>query len=106
MENNLERARRNALDKVRIIAQTNVCESNYIKDLQSAIEHDLLSGFSLRAINKLRPADYSNLPDIVSPQYVQSALHSYDDVSLGEEMLIIAEVLQNINTHPQTEIDF
>lgn len=106
VENNLERARRNALDKVRIIAQTNVCESNYIKDLQSAIEHDLLSGFSLRAINKLRPADYSNLPDIVSPQYVQSALHSYDDVSLGEEMLIIAEELQNINTHPQTEIDF
>ena len=106
VENNLERARRNALDKVRIIAQANVCDSDYIKDLQSAIESDLLSGFSLRAINKLRPADYSNLPDIVSPQYVQSALHSYDDVSLGEEMLIIAEELQNINTHPQTEIDF
>lgn len=105
-ENDPERAKRNASDKVRIIAQTNVCDSDYLSDLKTAIERDSLAGFSLRAINRLRPAEYGKLSEIVSPQYVQAALQSYDDVSLGTEMLIIAEEIQNINTHPQTEIDF
>ena len=105
-ENDLERARRNALDKVRIIEQARVCDADYLKDLKTAIEHDVLSGFSLRAINRLRPSEYHTLTNIVSPQYLQSALHSYYAVSRGDEMLIIAEELQNMNTHPQTEIDF
>ena len=94
------------MDKVRIIARANVCDADFVADLITAIERDSLSGYTLRAINRLRPSNYDQLPEVVSPQYVQAALQSYDSISVGTEMLIIAEEIQNITTHPQTEIEF
>ena len=105
-ESDTEKTKRDALDKVRIIARAGACDSDFVEDLKTAIERDSLSGYSLRAINKLKPSEYAKLPEVVNPQYIQAALQSYDSVSLGTEMLIIAEEMQNINTHPQTEIIF
>lgn len=105
-EGDTEKTKRDALDKVRIVARANVCDPDFIADLMTAIERDSLSGYTLRAINRLRPSEYEKLPEVVSPQYVQAALQSYDSISMGTEMLIIAEEIQNITTHPQTEIEF
>lgn len=105
-EGDTEKTKRDALDKVRIIARANVCDADFVADLITAIERDSLSGYTLRAINRLRPSNYDQLPEVVSPQYVQAALQSYDSISVGTEMLIIAEEIQNITTHPQTEIEF
>ncbi len=85
--------------------QMNACDRDYLEDLMTAIQHDSLSGYSLRSINRLKQSEFSTLPDIISHEYVRDALRAYDDVSHGAEMLIIAEEIQNSITHPQTEIE-
>lgn len=100
------RTKRDALDKVRIIQQSNAVDSDYLEDLITAIEHDSLSGYSLRLINRLKPVDFATLPDLISREYVRAALRAYDNISVGGETLIIAEEIQNINTHSQTELEF
>lgn len=104
-ESEKDKAKRDAIDKVRIIIQANVCDRDYLEDLKMAIEHDSLSGYSLRAINRLKPSEFSLLPDIISKSYINAALRDYDSVSLGAETLIIAEEMQNVNTNPQTELE-
>lgn len=104
-ESENDKARRDALDKVRLIIQANACDRDYLEDLKTAIVRDSLSGYSLRAINRLKPNEFATLPSIISKAYVNAALRDYDSVSFGTEMLIIAEEMQNVNTHPQTEIE-
>ena len=104
-ESEKDKAKRDALDKVRIIVQANVCDRDYLEDLKTAIMRDSLSGYSLRAINRLKPSEFSSLPDIISKSYISAALRDYDSVSLGAETLIIAEEMQNVNTNPQTELE-
>lgn len=103
-ESEAENTRREAMERVRVIANAHVCDVDYIEDLMTAIERDALAGFSLRAINRLRPSEFATLPEVVTPQYVQDALESFDDESQISEMLIIAEEIQNVNTNPQTEL--
>lgn len=104
-ESEKDKAKRDAIDKVRIIIQANVCDRDYLEDLKMAIERDSLSGYSLRAINRLKPSEFSLLPDIISKSYINAALRDYDSVSLGAETLIIAEEMQNVNTNPQTDLE-
>ena len=101
----VETTKRKAIDKIRLLIQLRACDMDYLEDLATAIERDALAGYSLREINRLKQADFSKLPTIVSPEYVKSALSAYDNVQTGEEVLIIAEQFQNIITHPQTEIE-
>ena len=98
------KTKRDALERVRIIRGTGVCQGAYIEDLITAIEHDTLSGYSLRRINQLKQAEYALLPTIVESSYVQAALNSLDKVSNGNEVLIIAEEMQNVNDEPKLEI--
>ena len=104
-ESEKDKTKRDALDKVRLIIQTGVCDRDYLQDLKTCIMHDSLSGYSLRAINRLKPNEFATLPSIISYAYIRNALRAYDNISLGAETLIIAEELQNINTNPQTEIE-
>ena len=104
-ESEKDKAKRDALDKVRLIIQANACDRDYLEDLKTAIIRDSLSGYSLRAINRLKPSEFATLPSIISKAYVNAALRDYDSVSLGAETLIIAEEMQNVNTQPQTELE-
>ena len=99
-----EKTKREALAKVQAIIRDQALNDEYLADLQQAIRYDALSGYSLREINKLKKADYHLLPKIVSPNYISSILRHYDEISRGKEELIAAEEIQNINTHPQTEL--
>lgn len=98
------KTKRDALDKVRIIKNSGCCSRAYIEDLITAIEHDTLSGYSLRRINQLKPSEYVSLPTIVENSYIQAALNSLDNVSNDKEFLIIAEELQNINDNPKFDL--
>lgn len=99
-----DKTKRDAYAKINIIMRERACDMEYLKDLQKAIEYDALPGFSLRQINSLKRADYRKLPDMISHQYIANVLHSYDSVSQGAELLIIAEEIQNVITNPQTEL--
>ena len=104
-ESEKDKTKRDALDKVRLIVQTGMADRDYLEDLITAIKHDSISGYSLRLINRLKQKDFATLPDLISREYVSAALRAYDNVSLGSETLIIAEEMQNINTHSQTELE-
>ena len=99
-----EKTKREALQKVQIMRRNNVLDDEYLQDLEKAIHYDAVSGYYLREINRLRPADFTKLPELISSVYVRDILRRYDDISRGEEILIAAEEIQNIITHPQTEI--
>ena len=90
-ESETEKNKRDALDKIRVVIQSNLCDMEYLEDLKTAIEYDAISGYSLRQINRLKTAGYSTLPELVSREYVQKALHTYDTVLQGTETLILAE---------------
>ena len=62
-EADTEKTKRNALDKIRIMIQTNACNTEYLEDLKTAIEYDALSGYALRQINRLKPTEYLTLPE-------------------------------------------
>ena len=104
-EGDKDKTKRDALDKVRAIVKCGIVDRDFLEDLMTAIRHDSISGYSLRAINRLKKSDFDKITEIVSREYVSAALKAYDKVSLGKETLIIAEEMQNNNTHPQTELE-
>lgn len=103
VESEKDKTKRDALDKVRIIARSTALDQEYLEELKKAIELDAIAGYSLRAINRLKKADFAKLPEVVSREYVQSVLHNYDQISHGVETLIIAEEIDNRLENVQTE---
>lgn len=99
-----DKAIREALQKVQIIRRANVLDDEYLQDLETAIRYDAVSGYYLREINRLKPTQFTALPEILAPEYVQDILRHYGAISLGEESIIAAEEIQNIINHPQTEM--
>jgi superfamily II DNA or RNA helicase len=95
-ESDTEKSKRDALDKIRLIIQSNSVDHEYLEDVKTAIEYDAISGYALRQINKLKTSAYTSLPDIVSKEYVQKALYTYDHLLLGTETLILAEEIESI----------
>lgn len=99
-----EKTKRDALMKIRDMLRKQVLDEEYLQDLEKAIHYDAVSGYYLREINRLKPADFQTLPKKISSVYIQDILRRYDAISRGEEILIAAEEIQNITTHPQTEL--
>ncbi len=95
-ETDTEKTKRDALDKVRMMIQVNACNTEYLEDLKTAIEYDALSGYTLRMINRLKPAEYSSLPENISSNYIQKVLRTYDEIDQqGIETLILAQEVEN-----------
>lgn len=91
-----EKLRRDALDKIRIIIQAKACDPEYLKDLMTVIEYDAISGYAIRSINRLKPKEYHLLPELISIEYINKALRTYDNINQGVETLILAEEIENI----------
>ena len=67
----------------------------YIFDYSDEVnENDGLSGYELRFINKLKPAEYTRLPEQIDNYYIARIIDTYNHVDDGEETLILAEELQ------------
>lgn len=99
-----EKTKREALQKVQIMRRNRSLDDEYLQDLEKAIHCDGVSGYYLREINKLKPAEFATLTKIINAEYIRDILRRYDAISRGEEILIAAEEIQNITTHPQTEL--
>jgi len=102
-ENESEKQKRDALDKIRVIIQTKSCPRDYLEDLKTAIEYDAVSGYALRVINRLKPKDYSTLHEKVSNDYIQKMLQTYDTIGQGKRTLIFAEEIESDAIVPETE---
>jgi len=103
-ESDTEKIKRDALDKVRLIIEKKICDNEYLEDLRTAIELDAISGYALRLINRMKPAEYADLPDKISRVYIQKALHTYDNISHGTETLILAEEIESDNVIPNPNV--
>ena len=103
-ESNTEKIKRDALDKVRLIIEKKICDNEYLEDLRTAIELDAISGYALRLINRMKPAEYADLPKKISRVYIQKALHTYDNISHGTETLILAEEIESDNVIPNPNV--
>lgn len=89
-----EKQRIEALQKVKVMMTKQALPADYLKDLKKVIENDGLSGYELRFINKLKPAEYSKLPEQIDNYYIARIIETYNHVDDAEESLILAEELQ------------
>lgn len=89
-----EKARLEAMQKVKVMLNRKALPTDYLKDLMKVIQDDGLSGYELRFINKLKPADYNKLPDQIDEYYINRIIETYNHVDDGEESIILAEELR------------
>ena len=90
-----EKQKRDAIDKIVVMMKEKACAVSYLEDLKTAIEFDAVSGYTLRTINRMKPKEYSALPDKVSNDYIQKVLQTYDAVNQGAKTLILAEEIES-----------
>lgn len=90
-KNNIDKAKRKAYDKLRVIKASGKCDPEYIKDLQTVIEYDALSGYALRLINRIKPKEFETLPELISADFIYNILRTYDSIDEAVETLILAE---------------
>ena len=89
-----EKARLEAMQKVKVMLNRKALPADYLKDLMKVIQSDGLSGYELRFINKLKPADYNKLPDQIDEYYINRIIETCIRVDDGEESIILAEELK------------
>lgn len=89
-----EKQRIEALQKIKVMITKRALPADYLKDLKKVIENDGLAGYELRFINKLKPSEYSKLPDQIDNYYIARIIETYNHVDDGEESIILAEELQ------------
>jgi hypothetical protein len=89
-----EKTRLEAMQKVKVMLNRKALSADYLKDLMKVIQSDGLSGYELRYINKLKPADYNKLPDQIDEYYINRIIETCNHVDDGEESIILAEELR------------
>ena len=89
-----EKARREAMSKVKVMLNRKALPADYLKDLTKVIMMDGLSGYELRYINNLKPADYQKLPEQIDDYYINRIIETCNHVDDGEESIILAEELK------------
>lgn len=89
-----EKERLNAMVKIKLVSQSGLVQTDYLKDLMKVIESDGLSGYELRYINQLTAKDYAKLPKDIEQSYLDRTISRANKVDEGDEVLILAEELQ------------
>ena len=89
-----EKARLDAMRKVKVMLNRKALSTDYLKDLMKVIEIDGLSGYELRFINNLKPSDYPKLMEQIDEYYINRIIETCNHVDEGEESIILAEELK------------
>ena len=89
-----EKARLDAMRKVKVMLNRKALPTDYLKDLMKVIEIDGLSGYELRFINNLKPSDYPKLLEQIDEYYINRIIETCNHVDEGEESIILAEELK------------
>jgi len=90
-----EKERLNAMAKIKLVRQSGIVTTDYLQDLITVIESDGLSGYELRYINQLSAKDYAKLPKEIEQDYLDRIISRANKVDEGDEVLILAEELQD-----------
>ena len=90
-DNKVEKAKRDALNKINAMMKGTIVNSDYLKDLHQVVEMDGLPGHSIRFINQLRERDYATLPKEIEQGYINKVLTTASDIEEGSEVLILSE---------------
>ena len=89
-----EKIRREAMQKVKVMLSRKALPADYLKDLMKVIQSDGLSGYELRFLGQLKPADYPKLPKQIDEYYINRIIDTCNHVDDGEESIILAEELK------------
>ena len=84
-----EKARLDAMRKVKVMLNRKALSTDYLKDLMKVIEIDGLSGYELRL-----PSDYPKLMEQIDEYYINRIIETCNHVDEGEESIILAEELK------------
>ena len=90
----IEKSRRDTLDKITAITQTEILSEEYINNLKHAAEIGALSGLSMRYIRQLKPKDFSTLPRYIEPDFLDRVIKMAREVDEGTESIILSEELR------------
>lgn len=81
-----------AIDKYSHIQ--NIKNRDYYSDLKRIIQFDALTGYELRAINKMTQRDLAELPKKISQSYLNTIIHQANLADNGKEAIILSEELK------------
>lgn len=93
-DDKVDKAKRDALDKIRAMLPLGAVSGDYLNDLLKVIDMDGLSGHSIRYINNLKPKDYAKLPEQIEQNYIDRMIKTAREVDFGSEVLILSEELK------------
>ncbi len=93
-DDKVEKAKREAIDKVGAMKELGVIDKDYLSDLIEVIEMDGLSGYSIRFINNLKLKDANSLPELIGQNYINRMIKMGREVDLGSEVLILSEEIK------------
>ncbi len=93
-DDKVEKAKREALDKIKAWMSLGIISRDYLNDLKEVIDMDGLSGHSIRYINNLKLKDCDTLPEQIEQSYINRMIKVAREVDLGSEVLILSEELQ------------
>ncbi|MCL2435826.1 MAG: phospholipase D-like domain-containing protein [Lentimicrobiaceae bacterium] len=91
----VDSVKRDASSKVGDMIKQKSCPADYLEDLKTAVEYDALSGYALRLINRLKPKEYSTLPEKICNNYIRKMLHTYDTINNDTKTLILSEEIES-----------
>lgn len=81
-----------AIEKVKVmINNTKELNKDYLKDLLRVLQADALSGYEVRYINKIKPKEFSQLPELIEQDYLDRIVKVKNNVEGGKETLILSE---------------
>ena len=75
-----EKIRIEAMQKVKVMLSKKALPTDYLKDLMKAIQSDGLSGYELRFINKMKPSEYTKLPEQIDEYYINRIIKTCNHV--------------------------
>jgi hypothetical protein len=93
-DDKVEKAKREALDKIKTWIPLGIINKDYLNDLREVIDLDGLSGYSIRFINNLKVKDCATLPEQIEQSYINRMIKVAREVDLGSEVLILSEELK------------
>ncbi len=93
-DDKVEKAKREALDKIKTWMPLGIISRDYLNDLKEVIDMDGLSGHSIRFINNLKLDDCGTLPEQIEQSYINRMIKVAREVDLGNEVLILSEELK------------
>lgn len=80
-----------ALDKIKLIKESNILDKAYVDDLLTVAQADGLSGYEVRHLTNIKKNEIAELPKLISHAYLLRKLETMASVETGEESLILTE---------------